>query len=301
MPINVGHFMGQLGEAQSDALGGQFRRLIKDTQVLLHPIAPGDDPPGLEGVFANALEVALLNDEIHMAVAGLQDICLSPPEGLVLAAVTQRVDPREAVISSSGMPLRTLPAGIRVCVDCPRRERQLRRLRRDLVPAKTRMGAEELVAAVEAGREAAAVVSLSDLRWLKKDKAATDMIATDEMVPAPGQGSLGILVRQGDDAATRVARMVHHREGYARALAERCCMRRLGWNVCTPAAAFAEVSAADGLLHLRAVVFDPEGVPVVEAVDSSQTAEAEKLGESVAVAVLEMGGRTLLEEARLPG
>ena len=229
MEFRVGHYMGELGEAQSDALGAQLTQLVKGAEILLCPIDPGDDPPGVEGVFASALEVALLNHEVDLAVASLHDICLTPAEGAILAAVTQRVDAREGLIASSSMPILTLPAGTEVYVDGPRRGRQLRRLRTDLVPVVARMRLEDVIAAVRAAEgdteERAAIVCLADLRWLKKDSTASDMISTDEMLPAPGQGALCVVVRDGDAALEKVALTVHHKATWA------CvCASAAGWR-----------------------------------------------------------------------
>ena len=300
MEIKVGHYMGELGEAQSNALGGQLSQLVKNTEVLLAPVDPGEDPPGLEGTFATALDVALLDCEIDVAVASLHEIGLSAPEGVKLVAVTQRVDAREALIASSSMPIRTLPAGTRVHVDGPRRARQLKRMRADLDLEVTRMRAEELVEAVGSGQDTAAVVCLSDLRWMQKDSMASDMISTDEMLPAPGQGALGLLVREGDDAAEKTALMVHHRATYACTRAERACLGRLGWNAYSPAGALAHVDD-HGFLSLRAAVFGPEGKRIVEASGTSSSDHAEELGRAVAEEVLKKGGEQILLEAREAG
>jgi hydroxymethylbilane synthase len=296
MALKVGHYMGELGEAQSNALGGQLTLLMRNTEVLLVPVDPGTHPPGLEGVFASALEVALLNSEIDMVVAGLHEIVLEPPEGVKLAAVTQRVDARDAFVSSSSMPLRTLPEDTEVYVDGPRRARQLMRIRSDLEPLVAGMRTEEMLAAVDSEEDKAAIVCLADLRWTQKESMASDILATDEMLPAPGQGALGLLVREGDAASERAALIAHHKETSACVGAERECLRRLGCSIYSPVGALAHVDGG-GALVLQAAAFGPGGGMAVRATGTSSVSKAAQLGGVVADELLRKGGGEIIREA----
>ena len=298
MALKVGHYMGELGEAQSNALGGQLTLLMKNTEVLLVPVDPGRHPPGLEGVFANALEVALLDSEVDIVVAGLHEIVLEPPEGVKLAAVTQRVDARDAFISSSSMPLRTLPEDTEVYVDGPRRARQLMRIRSDLEPLVTTMRTEEMLEAVGSEEGKATIVCLADLRWMQKESMASDMMATDEMLPAPGQGALGLLVREGDAAAEKAALIAHHKETSACVGAERECLRRLGCSIHSPVGTLARVDEG-GALVLQAVVFGPGGGMAVRATGTSSVDKSEQLGGIVADEILKKGGGEIVREAHV--
>lgn len=295
--LSVGYYAGALGEAQWKVLGGELRKFLKNTEVVPVPIDSGEEPAGLERVFANPLELMLLNREVDIVVVGLHEIDPSPPEGVKLAAVTQRDDPCEALLTFPPRPLRTLAPGTEVWVDNPRRARQLKRLEGGLVPVIKRMRADEMLAVLRSEEGRGAILSFSDLRWIGEASAVSEKISTDKMLPAPGQGALGLLVRWGDAASENSARIVHHAESYNCATAERECMRRIGCNIYSPAGVLARVDDK-GSLRLRAAVFGPEGDPVVEAAGLSGPGNAEALGQAVAKEILKKGGDKVLQEAR---
>jgi hydroxymethylbilane synthase len=295
--LKVGYCAGALGEAQWKVLGGELRKFIRNVEVVPVPIDRGEEPAGLERVFANPLELMLLDREVDIVVASLHEIDPSPPEGVKLAAVTQRDDPREALVTFPPKPLRTLSPGTEVYVDNPRRARQLKRLHGGLVPVMGRMRIDETLAELRSQEGGGAILSLTDLRWIGEEPEVSERISTDSMLPAPGQGALGLLVRWGDAASEKAALIVHHAASFTCATAERECMRRIGCNIYSPAGALARVDDK-GTLRLRAAVFGPEGDPVVEAAGLSAPGNAEALGQAVAKELFKKGGEKVLEEAR---
>ena len=119
MDLRIGFLSGDLGETQARALVTQLGKLLTDDNVTASPIGPDESVTHNEGVFASPLDVSLLNTEVEAYIGSLQDIAILLPEGLLLAAVTQRVDVREAAVTADGLPLRAMPEGTQVVAQEP--------------------------------------------------------------------------------------------------------------------------------------------------------------------------------------
>jgi hydroxymethylbilane synthase len=273
--VRLGHFRDAVGEAQAGAVARELARVLPGTDVSLVPVEPDSEPEAVaKGVLASGLELALMNEEADLAAGSLQNIGVLIPEGLKLAAVTQRIDARDAVLTRTRQPLRAMPARTEVLVDCPRRAAQLRKLRYDLVPVVRALRTENLVEAVlETEGAPAGVCALSDLRWMGREPDAAEILAVKEMLPGPGQGAVGLEIRDGDSSAEKAALALHHRRTWSCARAEREVIAGLGWSAYVPLAAFAEIEG-DDTLRLRAAVFGPAGeyLASAEICDSPQRA-----------------------------
>jgi len=302
MELKVGCYAGPLGEAHGEALVAQLSKLVQGAEVKLVPVPPGEEPPSYERVFASALELALLNGEVDIAVRNLHHISIFPPEGIGLvegvrlAAVTQRIDEREAVVTGSQLPLMAMPEGTQVIVDCPRRACQVRGLRADLEPVIVSAAPEALIESVAAGDAQAALVALADLRWMKCEANAAEILPVETVMPAPGQGALGMLVREAD-AFEKAALAVHHKSTWPCVRAERAVFAALGWNACSPAAAVAEIK--DEVLTLRAAAFGPEGDQVVRAETSGDPQGVKEIAQGVVEELKAGGAEAIVDDARL--
>lgn len=263
--LRVGCFSGAADEARGRGVAGQLARFVQGTQVNVVLIEPGDTLPGESSVFASELDVALMNGEIDLAVTALQETACEVPTGLKLVAVTQRIDCRDAAVTTTQLPLVAMPEGTQVVVDCPRRAIQVRRLRPDLEPIVVPMRPDALVRSVSAGEDQAGVIGLGELRWMGAEASAAEIFSIDNMMSAPGQGALALVIRDGDVDLEKVALAVHHKPTWACVRAERSLFSALGWSAYVPAGAVAEIG--DGKLRLRAAAFgtDDGGVARAEA------------------------------------
>ncbi len=255
--LRVGCFSGAADEARGKAVAGQLARFVQGTRVSVVPVEPGEPSPGEMSVFASPLDVALMNGEVDLAVTALQETACDVPAGLKLAAVTQRIDCRDAAVTASQLPLVAMPEGTQVIIDCPRRAIQVKRLRADLEPIVVPMRPDALARSVSAGDDQAGVIGLGELRWMGAEGSAAEIFSIDAMMTAPGQGALALIVRDGDTTVEKVALAAHHKPTWVCVRAERALFSTLGWSSYIPAGAVAELR--DGKLHMRAAAFGPDG------------------------------------------
>ncbi len=296
MKLRIGYLQDDLGEVQARALAKQLFRLAKGVDIDLAPVPAGETRPGEGNVFASPLEIALMNRDAEIAVTGLQDIGILVAEGVTLAAVTERIDPREAAITQTKLPLLAVPEGSTVLVDGPRRARQIKRLRADLEPVVRALKLSAIEQLVTSGEVAAGVVSLADLKWLGKEDSAAEIIGLEEMLPGPGQGSLGLLVHQQDSVAIKVARAVHHKPTWACVKAERDILAELGFNAYVPVGVSAKLEGDK--LSVEAKVFGPDGEVVAEAAGAGPLEDSYVLTKRLAETLLSPRGEEALRSAR---
>ena len=214
---------------------------------------------GGTGVFTKAIEDALLARTIDIAVHSLKDLPPLLAHGLVLGAIPERGDVRDALIARGGMRLEQLPAGARIGTGSERRSAQLLALRPDVVPVAIRGNVPTRIAKVASGEYDAAVLAVAGLERLGLMTNATQVFSIDEMMPAVGQAALGVEVRADDIEALELVSTIDHAETRAAVTAERMFLERLGAGCRMPVGAYA-ASDVDGRLWLRTFVVGEDGV-----------------------------------------
>ncbi|MBA2847895.1 hydroxymethylbilane synthase [Thermosulfuriphilus ammonigenes] len=249
---------------------------------------------GGKGLFVKEIEEALLCRRVDLAVHSLKDVPTELPEGLEIAIVPRREDPRDVLISRSGQGLKDLPPGGRLGTSSLRRQAQIRALRPDLVIEPLRGNVDTRLRKLDEGRYEAIVLAAAGLRRLGQIHRATEFISPETIIPAIGQGALGIEVRADDKAIKELLSFLHHPETAVCTQAERAFLARLEGGCQVPLAAHATLK--DGEIHLAALVADPEGRRVIRRHRSGPASEAAKIGVAVAEEILEAGGRQILEE-----
>lgn len=189
---------------------------------------------GGQGAFTKELEHALLDRRIDLAVHSLKDLPTLIPAELTLAAVTEREDPREALVLPAGAAQReavsvwNLPIGARVGTSSPRRRAQLRYLRSDLVLKELRGNVDTRLRKLDAGQFDAIVLAAAGLRRLGLAERISAYIPIGELLPAVGQGALGLEARVDDPETLRVAAQLDHAPTRAACTSERALLRQFG-------------------------------------------------------------------------
>jgi len=250
---------------------------------------------GGRGVFVIELERALLDGDIDIAVHSLKDMPALETDGLIIAAVGRREDPRDAIVAHNGLTLTDLPSGAVVGTGSPRRAAQLLAFRPDLRVADIRGNVDTRIRKVQDGEYDAVVLAaagLARLGWLER---ATDLLSPEVMLPAVGQGALAIQLRTDDAEAVEVVRAVDHPETRVAVTAERAFERRLGGGCQAAIAALGE--AQGDRLRLRGLVADPAGHHLIRDEVEGPTEDAEALGIRLAERLIEQGAALLLEAA----
>lgn len=246
---------------------------------------------GGKGLFVKELEVALEEGRAHLAVHSLKDVPMELPEGFVLAAVMEREDPRDALVSSRYASIEALPQGAVVGTSSLRRLAQLRALRPDLKIEPLRGNLDTRLRKLDDGQYDAIVLAAAGLKRLGLEGRIRALIAPSVMLPAAGQGALGIEIRTGNPELADAIASLAHMPTWLATLAERAVSRALGGSCSMPLAAFAQWR--EGQLVLDARLGHPSASGLVEASLSAtpaDAAEAEAMGQAVARRLQEQAG-----------
>lgn len=266
---------------------------------------------GGTGVFVSALREALLDGRCDLAVHSYKDLPTGPCEGIVVGAVPERVDPRDALCARDGLSLRGLPAGARVGTGSPRRTAQLLAARPDLQVADLRGNVDTRLGFVGDTLDAV-VLAAAGLERAGSTSHITERFALDEVPTAPGQGALAIEARSADAAAgsaiTAALRTLEDPASRFTATAERAVLATLEAGCAAPIGAAARI--VRGELRLHAAVYRTDGAEKLEAELSDKFSEelsnelsaeataareqpAFKLGQRVAEELLRLGAAEL--------
>lgn len=252
-----------------------------------------------KGIFVKEIEEALLRGDAALAVHSLKDLPTESAPGLTIAAIPQREDARDALISRTGARLSELRAGAVVGTGSGRRAAQLLAARPDVRIEPIRGNLDTRIAKLTGARESsvtydAIVVAVAGCRRLGLDGAITEVLPADLVLPAAGQGALAIEVRQDDPETQGIVTAVEDMAARRTTTAERACLRALGGGCRVPIAAYAEI--AGDLLILRARVCSPDGREIVQGEKAGPSAEADALGVALATELLEQGAERLIHQ-----
>lgn len=239
---------------------------------------------GGKGLFVKELEVALEAGQADLAVHSLKDVPMELPEGFSLACVMEREDPRDAWVSSRYATLSDLPQGAVVGTSSLRRMALLRALRPDLKIEGLRGNLDTRLKKLDDGLYDGIVLAAAGLKRLGLESRIRATFSPEEMLPAAGQGALGIEVRVGRAEVVQVLQSLLHIPTWLAVSAERAVSRVMGGSCSMPLAAYATLQG--DVLSIRAVWGDPEGVlPLVHAQAQGPVTDASAataLGEAVA-------------------
>lgn len=212
---------------------------------------------GGKGLFTREIEEALARREIDAAVHSMKDMPTLQPAGLVIGCLLPREDVRDAFVSARFGGLSELPAGAVVGTSSLRRAAQLRHARPDLAVVEFRGNVQTRLAKLEAGVAAATFLAMAGLNRLGRDDVPRAPIPVDEMLPAAGQGAIGVESRADDDAVSELLAAIHDAETGLRLAAERAFLAGLDGSCQTPIAGLAEIEG--GRLRLRGEILRPDG------------------------------------------
>lgn len=248
---------------------------------------------GTKGVFIKELEDALLEGRIDLAVHSMKDVPTEMPEGLTIAAIGKREDVRDALLSSSGATLASLPQGARVGTSSLRRQSQLLYARRDLRLLELRGNVDTRIEKLRRGDYDAIVLAKAGLDRLGLSANISQVLPHEVSLPAAGQGAIGIEARTGDAETLRVLAALDDPESRSAVTAERAALAGLGGGCQVPIGAWGRVE--NGRLALDVAVLSPDGTQRMWEKDSGSPEEAEAIGKRVAKKLRDGGAAALLE------
>tara|TARA_Y100001954_G_scaffold212676_1_gene240572 strand:+ start:589 stop:1455 length:867 start_codon:yes stop_codon:yes gene_type:complete len=247
---------------------------------------------GGKGLFVKELETALLDERADIAVHSMKDVPMELPPGLTLGVICEREDPRDALVGVTSFD--DLPVGARLGTSSLRRSCQVMQRRPDLQIGFLRGNVNTRLAKLDAGEFDAIILACAGLKRLGFDDRIGAAIDEDFLLPAGGQGAVGIEYRETDSRVAELLAPLAHEETSRRVIAERTVVRRLDGGCDVPIASFA-VAEGDSL-WLRARVGSPDGKTVI--VSEARGSEPEALGLEVADALIAKGAADILKAAR---
>src|SRR5580658_6065312 len=252
---------------------------------------------GTKGMFTKEIEEALAAGCVDLAVHSLKDLPTELPPGFEIAAITEREDPRDAFCSRHFAKIEDLPQGARVGTSSLRRQAQLKAIRPDLDIHPLRGNVDTRLRKLEQGEYAAIILASAGLKRLGKTELVQQILPTEIMCPAAGQGALAIEIRKGDSATRALLTFLDDPSARAATTCERALLNRLGGGCQVPIGAFAEVRKDDrgAKLHLEAIVADPDGSKLLRESCDGALDHPERLGNAVGETLLSRGGDEILE------
>lgn len=247
---------------------------------------------GGKGLFVKELETALVDGRADLAVHSLKDVPMQLPQGFVLAAIGEREDPHDAFVSNKYENLAALPAGSVVGTSSLRRESQLRARFPQLKIEPLRGNVQTRLRKLDEGQFAAIILAAAGLKRLGLGSRIRGIIASEESLPAVGQGALGIECRADRADVIACLQPLHHPDTAACVLAERAMSRSLGGSCQVPLGGFAEVKG--GRLRMRGFVASPDGKRMMQTELTGDIANPEALGNSIADELRAQGAEEIL-------
>lgn len=305
-PLRIGTRGSRLALWQANFVADQLRAAGPAIAIVIVEIeTAGDqvrDVPlpniGGEGVFTKEIQRALLAGAVDVAVHSLKDLPTAPASGLVLTAVPKRGPSGDAFVSHRFRGFDELAQGATVATSSLRRQSQALYRRPDLRLVNIRGNVETRLRKLAEDPLDALILAQAGLERLGLATAITELLDPTWMLPAVGQGALGLECREDDAASRSVVAPLDDATTHTAVLAERALLRSLGGGCQVPIGASAAVR--DGSLRLRAAVLAPDGRQRLEAEQEGPAEHAESIGQQLAGRLLQDGADRLLQPAPRP-
>jgi len=303
--VRIGTRGSQLALRQAEEVAAGLRRAWPGLEVELVRIRTSGDrlatahlaEVGGKGLFVQEIDEALREGRVDLAVHSLKDLPAERPKGLVLAAFPRREDPRDVLVGSTAVRISTLPPGARVGTSSLRRSVQLLARRPDLAALPVRGNVDTRLRKLRQGEYDALILAAAGLRRLGLLDATVTALEPEEMLPAAGQGTLGVEAREDDsETLTRVAALTHA-ETRTATLAERAFLEAIGGTCTTPLAAYArEVHTG---LRLDAFVATPDGARTLRDGETGHSDAPDALGRRLATRLLAAGAADIIRAGQV--
>jgi hydroxymethylbilane synthase len=300
--IRIGTRGSKLALWQANWVSAQLKQIGYDNELVVISTS-GDvstrplSEVGGQGLFTKEIQRELLDNNVDVAVHSLKDLPTIPVQGLHLAAVPERESTDDCLISLSKLPFEQLPAGSRIGTGSSRRQAQLRAWRSDIVVADIRGNVDSRLRKLEEGQYDAIVLAAAGLSRLGFEKAIVERLPQERVLPAIGQGALGLECRQGDHETTAALNKLNHMASYQAVIAERSLLANLLAGCLAPVAALGRI---DGdRLTLRARVLSIDGLAQVDGIEQGNAADAPAIGLKLAQSLARQGAAELIDTARV--
>ena len=252
---------------------------------------------GGKGLFTKELDAALLASEVDIAVHSMKDMPTALPNGIIIGCVLPREDPRDALITRDGVSYADLPRDAVIGSASLRRCSQVLAHRPDVQLVALRGNVETRLAKLGSGLVDATLLAVAGLKRLGRTDVITEILSTDDMLPAVAQGAIAVVCRAGDGETIEFLQDLNHSETLSSVTAERAFLEHLDGSCQTPIAALAEIKGA-GRMVLSGLLAAPDGSRIVRGEAVGETASPGELGRSLGAELLAEAGSDFLLPSR---
>jgi len=298
--IRVGTRASQLALAQTNQVIEELGRVVPGLKFDVIPIrTEGDrmhDGRSVEkkDMFTKEIEEALIENKIDIAIHSMKDLTVDFSPGITIAAVPKRANPHDVLISREKRRFMQLPAGSRIGTSSPRRRSQLLAARGDLEFVVIRGNVETRLRKLTSGAYDAIILAAAGLERLHLEHETTEILPTNLMLPAIGQGALAIQSRNSDEEIIKLFTKIDHSITRREIEAERAFGKKLGGNCRTPIAAYAKSYSSK--LTIEGMIASLDGRMLVRGRVTSDNPKSIQVGEELASSLLDKGAEALLEK-----
>jgi len=252
---------------------------------------------GGKGLFTKELDAALLASEVDIAVHSMKDMPTALPNGIIIGCVLPREDPRDALITRDGVSYADLPRDAVIGSASLRRCSQVLAHRPDVQLVALRGNVETRLAKLGSGLVDATLLAVAGLKRLGRTDVITEILSTDDMLPAVAQGAIAVVCRAGDGETIEFLQDLNHSETLSSVTAERAFLEHLDGSCQTPIAALAEIKGA-GRMVLSGLLAAPDGSRIVRGEAVGETVSPVELGRSLGAELLAEAGSDFLLPSR---
>jgi hydroxymethylbilane synthase len=301
MNIKIGTRGSKLALTQANFVVEKIKKIMPETDIEISVIKTSGDimqdisllKIGGKGVFVKEIEDALLSNAIDLAVHSMKDVPTEIPDGLEFAAILQREDARDILASRDGRKIEQMPKGARIGTGSLRRSAQLLDMLPDAVIVPLRGNLDTRLKKIETEKLDGVIVAAAGMKRMGLVQRITQFLPVELMLPAVGQGALGLEVRTGDSELKKILAKLNHAPTNTEIAAERAFLRCLGGGCRLPIAALGKLEGDK--LSLEGLVAAPQGSGIIRDKVKGTVFEAEELGKKLAEMILERGGKKFLE------
>ena len=300
--LRIGTRGSLLAVAQAERVASELRRRYPElTPVLVKIKTSGDmfahiplSHVGGKGLFIKEIEEALLDGQVDVAVHSMKDVPTEIAPGLSIAAILEREDASDVLISRRGEKLDALPSGARIGTSSLRRQAQLLHFRPDLTVVPLRGNLDTRLRKLDTEGLDALVVAAAGVNRLGRQQEITEVLPLEISLPAVGQGALGLEIRAHDQRVRDLVEPMTHGPSALTIAAERAFLKRLGGGCQVPIAAYGRLEGAE--LRLVALVINPDGTGVVRGERKGPSTLAEEIGFAIGEELLRRGADRIIRE-----
>jgi len=305
--LRLGTRGSRLAIWQAGCVAGEINKVIPDIDIEIKVIRTKGDKIldvalskiGDKGLFTREIENALLDGEIDLAVHSMKDLPSFLAPGLTLGAVLKRENPQDVLISHKGYTISSMPSNGLVGTSSLRRIAQLRALRPDLRTIDLRGNVETRIKKMEEQDLDGIILAYAGVKRLGFKGQISEIISTDSILPAVGQGAIAIEVRENDDETLKIISHINDKNTDLETKSERSLLRELEGGCQVPIASLAHIEGDK--LHLVALVASMDGQIVIKDSLSGDIDQAAEIGKLLAQSLLNRGADRILEEIKRLG